>query len=40
MILNFNTVFSIAVIVLMIFGVIALILASPGAKRPKHGSVN
>lgn len=36
MTLSFNMVFSIAVILLMIFGVIALVLAAPGAKRSKH----
>ncbi len=36
MTLNFNTVFIIAGALVTLFGIVVLILAAPGAKRPKH----
>jgi len=36
MTLNFNTVFTLASIFLVISGIVVLILTAPGAKRPKH----
>jgi len=33
---NFTTVFTLASILLVVFGIAALILTAPGAKRPKH----
>ncbi len=39
MTLSFNTVFVFASIFVLLFVAVALILASPGAKRPKHGAV-
>ena len=37
MTLNFNTVFILASVFIMLFALVALILAAPGVKRPKHG---
>lgn len=34
--MTFNTVFSIAVVLIMLFGVVVLILTAPGAKHPKN----
>jgi len=39
MIVNFNTVFIFVGALVTLFALVALILTTPGAKRPKHGSV-
>jgi len=36
--LDFNTVFIVAGALVSLFAIVALILTSPGAKRPKHSS--
>jgi len=39
MTLNFNTVFILMGALVTLFGIVALMLTAPGAKRPKHGQV-
>jgi hypothetical protein len=34
--LDFNTVFMLVGGIVTLFGIVAIILAAPGAKRPKH----